>query len=76
MEFFNDHVKWIFSGIGVAVLSGIIGLFLQRKNKSGSAIVIKHSKRVAVRDNEDPDIDISNSKDVEIEGNFSGKKQQ
>lgn len=34
MQFLGEHYKWIFSGIGVFVLGGIIAVFKNRKSSS------------------------------------------
>lgn len=38
MEWLIENIKWIFSGIGVTVVLGIIGVFTQR-NKAKQQII-------------------------------------
>jgi hypothetical protein len=64
-----DNYAWVFSGVGVAVLVGVVGWLLRRKGKSahGSSVNISKSSIsgsvVGDRDNVTPTVNISRSHD-------------
>jgi len=69
IEFIYDNVQWIFSGIGVVVLTSVVGYIFNKRKKKGKSIIVKNSQRVKVKDNMNEEINVSRSKDVTIEGN-------
>ena len=73
IQFIYDNIQWIFSGIGVAVLTGVIGFFLNKRKKNGNGIIVKKSQGVKVKDNMNEEINVSGSKNVTIEGNKNVK---
>lgn len=57
MQWIIDNVEWIFSGIGVFVLSGIITLII--KNRKAKIITMKQKSG-------------SNSTNIQIGGDYNG----
>lgn len=68
MEIILEHIKWIFSGIGVIVLSAIARIIY---NKCKKNINVDNSKWTEIRGNENIDIKVSSSEDTIIVGNKS-----
>ena len=58
MEWIINNKEWIFSGIGVAVVSLIIGLFLKQKPIQSTKMEQKSG---------------NNSTNIQIGGSFNGK---
>lgn len=61
MQWIVDNAEWLFGGIGVAALTGIIGLFFKKKNNNQSIKSGDNSNN----NQAGRDITISNDKDGE-----------
>lgn len=58
MQWIIDNAEWVFSGIGVFVLSGIVALI--SKNKKAKVIKMKQKSG-------------NNSTNIQIGGNYNGR---
>lgn len=62
MQWIINNIEWIFSGIGVFVITGIISLFIRKKNNGKS---IKMKQRSG-----------SHSSNIQIGGDYDGRKNE
>lgn len=69
MQFLLENIEWIFSGIGVAIVTGVVQVKNKKKEKSN--YVIKKSKQTKISRNEIADIKIISCEKTIIEGNKS-----
>ena len=72
MQFIFENIQWIFSGIGVVIITGIFSYLAKNKNNSDlSDINVHRSKQVVIKNNKNEKIDVHSSEKVTIEGNLN-----
>lgn len=71
IKYIIENKEWIFSGIGVLIITAIWGLFYKRKNKKENISKISGNHNVVSQQNIDSDANSS-----EVDGNFNKVDQR
>ena len=71
IEYIIENKEWIFSGIGVLIITAIWGLFYKRKNKNENVSKISGNHNVVSQQNIDSDANSS-----EVDGDFNKVDQK
>ena len=64
-----EHIKWIFSGIGVNLISFFEKIVFRISKKEHNKVVIKKSDDVSIKENQNLDIKIKDSTNISVENN-------